>query len=90
MSLVGVSRSRYIAMNVHVTYHCGYYLCVIILQLNEELDESRSEVQKYKRQLQRSEQSIQKLEDELNQVKTSKRRQSAVLQAEDLKEEVDR
>ena len=77
-------------MNVRVTYHCGYYLCVIILQLKEELDESQSEVQKYKKQLQRSEQSIQKLEDELNQVKTSKRRQSAVLQAEDLKEEVDR
>lgn len=59
-------------------------------QLNDDLEESRSEVQKYKRQLHRSEQSMQKLEDELNQVKSAKRRQSAVLQAEDLKEEIDR
>ena len=69
---------------------CGSYYCVVIVQLNEELEDTRSEIQKYKRQLHRSEQSVQKLEDELNQVKTSKRRQSDVIQAEDFKEEIDR
>ena len=47
-------------------------------------------MQKYKRQLQRSEQAVQKLEDELTQVKTVKRRQSDVIQKEDFKEEIDR
>lgn len=66
------------------------YCTTYVLQLNEELEDARSDVQKYKRQLQRSEQSVQKLEDELNQVKTLKRRQSDVIQAEDFKEEIDR
>ena len=70
-------------------YKCTYMYRVFISQLNEELEESRSEAQKYKRQFHRAEQSIQKLEDELN-AKTTKKRQSAVLQAEDLKEEIDR
>ena len=65
-------------------------MCYDIVQLNEELEDVRSDVQKYKKQLQRSEQTVQKLEDELNQVKTLKRRQSAVMQAEDFKEEIDR
>ena len=54
------------------------------------MEDARAEVQKYKRQLQRSEQTVQKMEEELNQVKTLKRRQSDVIQAEDFKEEIDR
>ena len=59
-------------------------------QLTEELEDSRSEVQKYKRQLQRLEQSVQKLEEELSQVKSSRRRHSDIIQAEDFKQEIDR
>ena len=62
----------------------------MVQQLSEELEDSRADVQKYKRQLQRSEQLVGKLEDELSQVKTDKRRRSDVIQAEDFKEEIDR
>ena len=69
---------------------CHFDFCFLFIQLNEDLEDSRSEVQKYKKQLQRSEQTVHKLEEELSQVKTLKRRQSDVIQAEDFKEEIDR